>query len=593
MTLPTALPMTAEQVFADMVAQGDMVLGRLDDCAARLPHKTYLHYGEDNIRMSFAEVQATSDRIAAGLAAMGLPPGQPVSVLTRNSLLSTLAMYAIWRAGGVFAPVNYNFRGPLLSYQLNDTAPFALITDTSFAGVLSELAGELKIERLVVHTPQRGDHDFSEETAPFAPRFQVTDFAALREHAGPVPQIERGPFDVANIVYTSGTTGPSKGVMQPFRWMNHYSYPSRAATTEDDVLYCDLPLYHVGGAFAIVTRAVWQGNTVGLWDRFSPTRFWDRIEECGASCCILLDVMIPWLMKAEPRASDSANTLNKVHMQPLPAAHHEVAKRFGFDFVTCGFGQTESGSGFACTIDELGDEMGTPPALWKGQGKAEYRASCEASGRLVVDGRQTLPKGFMGRANPILDVAILDEDDNRVAPGTIGQLAFRPRFPGLLLIEYFRKPEVTLKVHRNCWFHTGDACRQIAEQPDTYAFVDRMGGFFRVRGENVSSFEVEALIALHPGVRGVAAVPMPATVGDEDDIAVFIEVIDGVLVDEPAIRAHAADVMPRFMQPRYVRFVPALPVTATNKIEKYKLKRLLMDELSLASSPDQPAIRSH
>ena len=151
----------------------------------------------------------------------------------------------------------------------------------------------------------------------------------------------------------------------------------------------------------------------------------------------------------------------------------------------------------------------------------------------------------------------------------------------MLLLEYFRKPEVTVKVHRNCWFHTGDACRQIAEAPDTYAFIDRMGGFFRVRGENVSSFEVEALVALHPGVRAVAAVPMPAQVGDEDDIAVFIEAMTGVLLDEAAIRLHASTAMPRFMQPLYIRFVDALPVTATNKIEKYKLKQQLLQELAI------------
>ncbi|RYF32706.1 MAG: AMP-dependent synthetase [Comamonadaceae bacterium] len=575
--------MTPQQAFDDMVAEGDMVLDKLDECALAFADKVYLHYGEDNVRMTFAQVKAESDRIAAGLVAMGLAPGQPVSVLTRNSLVSTLAMYAIWRAGGVFAPVNFNFRGPLLSYQLNDTAPFALITDTSFAEVLNEVAGELKVSQLVVHTPSADDHDCSAEPLPaFGAQFALTDFGALRRHDGAVPSVARGPFDVANIVYTSGTTGPSKGVLQPFRWMNHYSQSLRSATTSDDVLYCDLPLYHVGGAFALVTRALWRGNTVGLWDRFSPTRFWDRIAECGASCCILLDVMIPWLMKAEPRASDRANTLNKVHMQPLPASHNAVARRFGLDFVSCGFGQTESGSGFACTIDELGDDMGAPAELWKGLSKAEYRASCEAAGRLVVDGNQTLPKGFMGRANPVLEVAILDEDDNRVPPGTIGQLAFRPRFPGLLLLEYFRKPEVTVKVHRNCWFHTGDACKQLAEAPDTYAFVDRMGGFFRVRGENVSSFEVEALVALHPGVRAVAAVPMPAQVGDEDDIAVFIETMEGVTLDEAALRTHAAASMPRFMQPLYIRFVDALPVTATNKIEKYKLKRQLLQELGLA-----------
>jgi len=577
--------MTPAQVFDDMVAQGDMVLDKLDRCAREMPQKVYLHYGEDGVHMTFAEVRQVSDRIAAGLAAMGLQLGQPVSVLTRNSLISALAMFAIWRAGGVFAPVNFNFRGPLLSYQLNDTAPFVLITDVSFASVLAEVADELSLKRLIVYTPKAGDHDFSEESfAKVTHDFEVVSFEKLELHEGPIPQVERGPLDVANIIYTSGTTGPSKGVLQPFRWMNHYSYPQRSHTTSEDVLYCDLPLYHVGGAFALVTRALWQGNTVGLWDRFSPTRFWERVAECQASCCILLDVMIPWLMKAEPRATDRINTLNKVHMQPLPASHHDVARRFGFDFVTCGFGQTESGSGFSCMIDEFGIEQGTPPQMWRGLSKAEFRAHCDATQSLVVDGSRPLPKGFMGRANPLLEVAILDEDDNVCAPGTVGQLAFRPRFPGLLLLEYFHKPEATVKVLRNCWFHTGDACRQIAERPDTYSFVDRMGGFFRVRGENVSSFEVEALIASHPSVRAVAAVPMPATVGDEDDIAVFIELVAGESLTEAELRAHAQRAMPKFMQPLYVRFVEALPVTATNKIEKYKLKRQLLLELGLATA---------
>jgi Acyl-CoA synthetases (AMP-forming)/AMP-acid ligases II len=100
-------------------------------------------------------------------------------------------------------------------------------------------------------------------------------------------------------------------------------------------------------------------------------------------------------------------------------------------------------------------------------------------------------------------------------PGQVGQLAFRPRFPGLLLQEYFRKPEATIKVFRTCWFHTGDACKQLDDGSGLYCFVDRMGGFFRVRGENVSSFEVEALIASHAKVRAAAAVPIPAKVGSE------------------------------------------------------------------------------
>lgn len=574
--------MTPQALFDDMVAQGDIVLDKLDECAMRSPDKVYIHYGEDNIQLTFADFKRRTDRMAAGLVEMGIQPGQSVSVLTRNSLVSALAMYAIWRAGAVFAPVNFNFRGALLQYQLNDTAPFALITDPSFAEILNEIAAELQVHRLIVHQPQTSDHDYlATGNATLNPQFECTDLSQLQACSAPLPQLDRSPFDIANIVYTSGTTGPSKGVVQPFRWMNHYSYPLRMATTSEDILYCDLPMYHVGGAFAVVTKATWLGNTVGLWDKFSPTKFWDRIAQCQASCCILLDVMIPWLMSAEPLPSDKANTLNKVHMQPLPATHNEVAMRFGIDFVSCGFGQTESGVGFTGIIDELGDHQGTPSTMWKGLHKNDYIAACRSSGRLVVKGRESLPKGFMGLPNPLLEVAILDEDDNACPAGVVGQLAFRPRFPGLLLDSYFRKPEATIKVLRNCWFHTGDACKESTDGSGTYFFIDRMGGFFRVRGENVSSYEVEFLIASHPSVRACAAVPLPAVVGDEDDIAVFVELKEGLTLSELQLREHAIKVMPKYMQPKHIRFVTALPVTPTNKIEKYKLKQLILSELSL------------
>jgi carnitine-CoA ligase len=573
--------MTPDEAFAQMVAEGDSVLDKLDECARTVPGKVFIHYGEDGVKLTFAEFKHRTDRIAAGLVAMGVTEGIPVSVLTRNSLVSALAMFAIWRAGGIFAPVNFNFRGLLLSYQLRDTEPFALITDPSFAEILAEVIGEVPLRRLIVHTPATGAHDFT--GLDFGPAFKGLDivaFAQLGASDAPVPSTDRGPFDLANIVYTSGTTGPSKGVVQPFRWMNHYGFPGRQLTSSDDVIYCDLPLYHVGGAFFLLARAVWQGNTVGLWDRFSPTRFWDRIAECGATTCVLLDVMVPYLMSVEPRASDRANTLNKVHMQPFPANHHEVALRFGIDFMTVGFGQTESGSGFAAVIDQFAAEDGTPPALWRGPSKQDIRARCRTIGRPVLDGSQPLPKGLMGAPNPLLETAILDDDDNLLPPGQVGQLAFRPRFPGLLLQEYFRKPEATLKAFRNCWFHTGDACKQLDDGSGLFAFVDRMGGFFRVRGENVSSFEVEALIASHDKVRAVAAVPIPAKIGEEEDVAVFIELVEGERLTEDELRDHTRRVMPKYMQPTHIRFVPALPVTPTNKVEKYKLKRQILDELN-------------
>lgn len=572
--------MTPQDTFAEMVAEGDVVLYKLDECAARLPDKIFIHYGEDNVRLTFAEFKQATDRLAAGLAASGVKPREAVSVLTRNSLVSALAMFGIWRAGCLFAPINFNFKGPQLAYQLGDTDPSALITDASFAEILTEIEAELKLERLIVHQPRQSDHDFTGLDFPeLLAGAAFLSFADLCASTAPKPQVVLGLFDIANIVYTSGTTGPSKGVVQNFRWMNQYSYFLRALTGEDDVIYCDMPLYHVGGAFALLARAVWKGNTVGLWDRFSPKKFWERIAECGASVCILLDVMTPWLLGAPQGPNDRANTLGKVHMQPLPPNHHEVADRFGFDFVTAGFGQTEAGLAFIGVIDELGEEQGVPPDMRRGLSKADYRAECKRVGALVVDGRQKLPTGFMGRPSPLLEVALLDEEDNEVPKGTIGQLAIRPRFPGLLLQEYFGKPEATIKAFRNLWFHTGDACRQAPGEEAIYLFVDRMGGFFRVRGENVSSFEVEALISRHTKIQATAALPIAAEVGNEDDIVVFVEVVKGESVTEEEVRAHVAAVMPKYMAPKHIRFCDALPVTPTNKVEKYKLKRAILAEL--------------
>jgi crotonobetaine/carnitine-CoA ligase len=366
------------------------------------------------------------------------------------------------------------------------------------------------------------------------------------------------------------------------RWINQYSFPLRSMDGDDEVIYCDLPLYHVGGVYALLIRALWKGNTVGLWNRFSPNEFWDRIASCGATSCILMDVMVPWLMGAPAQPDDRENTLYKVHMQPLAASHHEVARRFGFDFVSCGFGQTESGCGFLAIIDQFGDEHGTPPELYRGMPKQTLRDRIRYLGGAVVDGAGPIPNGFMGLANPFLEVSIMDDNDNPLPQGAVGQIAFRPRTPGGLMQQYLNKAEATLKAWRNLWFHTGDA--GVQDEDGTYRFVDRMGSYFRVRGENVSSFEVESVISSHPGIRAVAAVPVPARVGSEDDIAVFVELADGgEAISESDLRAYAQRHMPKYMLPMYVRFVESLPVTPTNKVQKFVLKNQILEEIGTTS----------
>lgn len=579
--------MTPQQLFADMVAQGDVVIDRFDGWVASQPDKLFIDYGEDDVRLSFAEFARRADALAAGLVKLGAVPGDRVSVMTRNSLVATLVMFACWRSGCIYAPVNFNYKGKLLSYQLNDTAPSVFVVGADCAQPVHEVLAETSVGALVLHLPRPGDHDFGQGEVPagFGAGRRVADLADVLRDAGTVPKLPRAYSDIANIIYTSGTTGPAKGVLQSFRWMNQYAYVMRNLNANDDVVYCDLPLYHVGGAHFLIARAAWGGNTVGLWDKFSANTFWDRIARTGCSTGVLVDVMMPWLMSAEPRSTDRENTLNKIHMQPLPMNHHAVAKRFGIDFVTCGFGQTEAGMGCAALIDEWGDELGTPKELWRGPDKDTIRAAMTRFGLPVVKGDVPLTKGFMGLPSPLLEGGVLDAQDNQCAEGEVGQLAFRPRFPSLILEEYFKKPEATIKTFRNCWFHTGDACYR--GKDGFWYFVDRMGGFFRVRGENISSYQVEDLINGHPKVRATAAVPVPADVGDEEDVAVFVELKDGQTMTDAELRDHAREVMPKYMVPKHIRFIPALPLTPTNKVEKYKLKQQLMAELG--KTPRAPA----
>src|SRR5699024_5565456 len=132
------------------------------------------------------------------------------------------------------------------------------------------------------------------------------------------PSVEVDPGMTANIIYTSGTTGPSKGVIQSHRWVNAYTWLGREMLDPDDVIYSDLPMYHIAGVHWLVTRALWVGATVSVWNRFSASRFWKRIAAHGCTSTVLLNVMLSYLLGAEPDNADRYNTLNKVHMQPLP-----------------------------------------------------------------------------------------------------------------------------------------------------------------------------------------------------------------------------------------------------------------------------------
>jgi crotonobetaine/carnitine-CoA ligase len=487
-------------------------------------------------------------------------------------------MFAVWKVGAVFCPINSLYKGRLLSYQINDTKPKLIITENGREPVLNQIQSDIEGLPIVIHHPKRDEHDFSQENAGLKldHSFRQTSFDELLVGDDYNPAIDLHHWDTANIIYTSGTTGLPKGVVQSFRWLQNYCYYGVHLLHPDDVVYCDLPLYHVGGAFALVGRAAWRGCTVAVWDRFSTNQFWNRIKKSQASYTLLVDTMMPWLLQVEERSDDHCNTLRRAHMQPLPEYHFQFARRFGIDFVNVGYGATEIGYACAAVIDESGEEERTPKELRKGYTRAEMIAVTQRLGLPVMPGNAQIKKGYMGKPCMFHEVSVLGEHGEELGPGEYGQIALRNRLPYVLFNEYLNKPEVTLESFRNLWFHTGDIAYK--DNDGLFYFADRKGGFIRVKGENVSSYQIEDMINSHPKVVMSAVIPIRAEVGMEDDVVVYVVPSPEQQLDEKELRGWMKTEMPKYMQPKHIRFIETLPLTPTNKVEKYKLKELFLNE---------------
>lgn len=565
----------------DFRLQGSTVLEKLSEWVISKGDSRCIYYGEDDRYLTYDELNRMSNKVANGYARLGVKKGDRISVLSKNALVTTITMFAAWKLGALYCPINNSYKGDLLAYIINDTQSKVLFLDQCFVENVNTIRDQIKnLPHLVVHEPKPEEHDF--DTALIVQPASVFNMAAmdtLLEAPDNDPEVSVSEFDLAGIIYTSGTTGNPKGVVQNHRWLHSYNYLSLKLHHPDTVIYNDLPLYHVGGAYFNVVRAIWSGCQLALWDRFSPNEFWHRIHKSGATFAQLMDVMIDWLLQAPPSPDDRNNSLFMVGMNPLPANHHEVAKRFGFDFISAGYGSSEIGVGFFGLIDEFGDEPGTPVELQQGFTKDEWRQLYrDLNSKSVVSVEASLKKGFMGVPSPLVEVAVQDGAGKPVAPGAPGQAAFRSRLPDIFFREYFNKPEATHEAMQDGWYHPADIISY--DENGLYYFEDRKQGFIRVRGENVSATTVEQQLDKHPMINRSAVVGVPASQGNEEDLAVFIVLKPDAGLSAETLRSWTRQVMPKFMQPKHIRFIDALPVTPTFKVERYKLKQIILAELT-------------
>ena len=474
-------------------------------------------------RQTYGEVTELAARFANGLRALGVAPGDRVATMLDATADYVTAWFGTAWAGAVDVPVNTALKGELLQHVLAFAGARVLVIDGRFLPRLHGLSLPDLRHVVVVGDPA--------EEAPAA--VAGHPLAGLLA-ADPIGPVDRTESDLLYIMFTSGTTGPSKGAMLTNRgamW-NVREWIDILDLTESDVGYSIFPLFHVTARSAVISSALWAGGRVVLRETFSLRDFWRVARQEQATFFGYMGAIIHLLYAQDPDPADAANQLRIAFGAAAPPAiMHDFEERFGLRLVEV-YGSTELGPASALTPD-------------------------------------VPERGTMGPPRQHVQVEIHDENDDPVPPGVDGEIVVRPTVRDGIFAGYWAQPEATLQAFRNLWFHTGDGGR-ITEQGNI-VFTDRIKDSIRRRGENISSFEVERAVQRHHAVLECAAYAVPSEL-TEDEVMLAVVARADRSVDADDLLRFCVDVLPRFAVPRYVRFVDALPKTPSQRIKKYLLR---------------------
>jgi carnitine-CoA ligase len=498
------------------------VTGRLlERFAAVTPDKVFIRFGTGE-EWTWTETLTKARATAQALQARGVRPGAIVAAWAPNSPALVRAWFGANLAGAALAPINTAFRGRILEQALARTGARLLLLHPALA---SRLAGlDLGAVERVILT--------SGVAAELAPQLEVEPPAALDGDPDQAETPTVAPWDTPVVIFTSGTTGPSKAVVTTYfqQWATgRVTYGYMTAT---DRILVNLPMFHVGGISGI-TAALAVGASVALYEAFDTRRFWQQVRESEATTCSgFIGALTTFLQKEPPRPDDADNPLRICTLSPVSNETVALAQRYNFDYVT-GFNMTELSSPLVSAVND--------PAM----------RSC-------------------GRPRSGIECRIVDANDLPVPDGAVGELVVRSSRPWEFFREYLGDPQATADAWRNGWFHTGDLLRRDAS--GLYYFIDRKKDAIRRRGENMSSMEIEIDVAAYPAVREVAAYGIDLA-GGEQAVMICVAPREGESIDPRALVDFLIPRMAHFMVPRYVRVVEALPKTPTNKIQKVALRQ--------------------
>ncbi len=481
---------------------------------------------------SYAETNRRANQVGRYLQKLGVSKGEKVAILLPNSEHYIFSWFGIHKIGAVQVPVNTAYKGEFLQYAIDFSDSVVLITAPEFLDRVVLIQNELpKLKYILVLKGDRPLENPGINTKP------LLAFDEAYNESGENLGIEVAFSDPERIMFTSGTTGRSKGVFRSHAaaYWSARNYVDVCGVTSEDVLLTSLPLFHANAQVLCVYPAMLADARVAIYERFSATQLWDWCRESGATIFNLLGAMSYFLYNQPPTERDADNPVRLIMAAPAPRdIYHEFEKRFGIKF-TEGYGLTETGMVTYMPVEA--------PRI-----------------------------GSIGKAAPGYEVKVVDEHDREVPPNTTGEIVVRNQLPWLMVTEYYRMPEKTVSDFRNLWFHTGDAGRM--DEDGYFYFMDRKKDYIRRRAENISSFEVEKVVNSHPAVSESAAIGIPAGEGAvaEDEIKIVIVLKPGAQLTPEELMKWCEDRMPYFMIPRYVEFVPELPKTPTEKVKKHLLR---------------------
>ena len=492
---------------------------------------------EDGQAFTFGALDAWTDGLAGSLAALGIRAGDRVLGLIGNRAEAIGLLFAAVKLGAVWVPLNTGLRGAFLQHQLHNAEPRVVIVEDRLAENLRDVAaGPVSPETVVMVG------DPATATPPClsgARRLMFQEMASLRA-PDDLALVSPAPGDTAMIMYTSGTTGPAKGVLMPHGhcYLFGLGTAEALALTAEDRYYICMPLFHANALLMQLLGSLIAGTEVVVAERFRATTWLAEIRDSGATVTNGLGIIPEFIFRQPATDRDRDHRLRA--MMAIPIAREWGAafqERFGVPFLQ-GFGMTE------CNIPAYG-RPGDP----------------------LIPGCAGYP------LDEWFDVAIANpETDELVPAGQTGEIVVRPKVPGCFMAGYFRMPDKTVEAWRNLWFHTGDAGR--LDERGRLHYIDRLKDCIRRRGENISAFEIEQVLNAHPAVAESAVLGIRvAGAGGEDEVKACVVAAPGATVDPVALLDWCTPRMPHFAVPRFVEIVTGeLPKTPTGKVQKTALR---------------------